>query len=350
MSEENTENNDAETNLDDFAAEFFGGNKPDPEPSTETEENANSEETEEETEQNTEEKDDVSEDSSDDLATNDDETGEKEAAEEEEKSKDEPSEGDEPKPKRNRAQERITELNAKFREQERLRLKAEAELAELKKARSEEKEDKPTEKTEFKSSIDPAAKNEDGTPKYKLGEYDPQYLRDVIDEALENDRAEREQERVKNERETAVKEAQEALQAQWQERVAVTEEKHPDFMESTQALGEVFDDIDPAYGEYLGSTLMQMEHGPEVAYYLSQNIEEAHDIVNGGPGKATMALAKLEVKLTGSLSEENKSKGKKVTKAPTPPPVNKGNTAVKASTPVDTDNLDAFEREFFKSN
>lgn len=81
-------------------------------------------------------------------------------------------------------------------------------------------------------------------------------------------------------------------------------------------------------------------------YYLANNLDEAANIVNAGPRKATIALAKLEAQLAGN--SVNKVPAQKVTKAPTPPPQLKGSSAAKAAIPLDTDDLDAFSKVLFK--
>jgi hypothetical protein len=50
----------------------------------------------------------------------------------------------------------------------------------------------------------------------------------------------------------------------------------------------VFSGIEPSYGEYLAATIMGADNGPEVMYYLSQNIGEAQKIVASGPAAATL--------------------------------------------------------------
>lgn len=107
----------------------------------------------------------------------------------------------------------------------------------------------------------------------------------------------------------------------------------------------VFEGIDPAYGQYLTDTLMEMEAGPEVFYYLSNNLEEAQEIVNAGPRRATIALAKIEAQLVGSKIDPNPPI--KVTKAPTPPPQVKGSAVSKGAIRPDTDDLDAFSKALF---
>jgi hypothetical protein len=90
---------------------------------------------------------------------------------------------------------------------------------------------------------------------------------------------------------------------------------------------------------------MEMDAGPEVFYYLANNLDEAEEIVNAGPRKATMAFARIEAQLVGA---KTKTAAVKTTNAPPPPPQLKGSAIAKASVPLDTDDLDAFSKQLFK--
>ena len=137
------------------------------------------------------------------------------------------------------------------------------------------------------------------------------------------------------------------LQAEWNDKLVPARERYPDFQEKGQNLVSAFEGIDPNYGEYLTTTLMNMEFGPDVLYYLANNMDEAHKIVQSGVAKATVALGRLEAKFAFANEEKQKARPK-VSQAPTPPPANRGSAVAKPSIEADTDNLDDFEREFFK--
>jgi hypothetical protein len=345
MTDENqTQETVVEENLDDFAKEFFSGNSP-------TEEDSAN---------------DASEDKVETQETNDDSTGNENSPapeeesnteevnensdDEEEMSEDDSSEDANPKPKKNSYQERVRQLNAKFREQERRAEQAEREAEELRrKLNPEPVKEKIEEKSALdKTNIDHEALNSDGTRKYPLGQYDPQYLKDVVDAALESKEKQLEQKTEEQKRNEAVEAAKQELQSNWLGKVEAVEQEIPDLREKVDSLGEVFEGIEPTYGEYLGNVIMQMDAGPEVLYHLANNIEEAEEIVAAGASKATGMLYRLEASLmlNKSKTQEQGTQGK-VSNAPKPPPTNKGSGVVKASVPVDTDNLDAFSKEFF---
>jgi len=333
-----------EVDLGDFEKDFFEVKETKQEETTEEAPEEETEETKEEVTQETEDEDT--------LATEDEEEVEEEDQEEEETSEEEESEPEEkPKPK-TRAQERIEELNAKFREAERRAELAEARLAEREKL-AEKKEPENTDTSEEEVVLDAGPSEDDldenGEPKYPLGQFDPKFMKDTIQHALEQDRKAREEEAKQTEAQKAAQAEAEALSASWNEKLDPAKERYPDFEEKGQELIDSFSDLDQDYGEYLTTVLMSMDKGPDVLYYLSNNPEEARSIVNSGAQKATIALGRIEA---GFLGEETETKPvkQKVSKAPTPPPKVKGTSATKMSieaTSADV-NLDALAKELAK--
>jgi len=315
-----------EDDLDAFSAEFFGQNKA-------PKEQASSEEKDEKDELDpdaTEEKDThLGED--DTPATDEDEP------EEDEEEVEEPA----PKPKKSRAQERIEELNAKYRETERKLAEVMAKL---------EQNEKPTPepvKAKADSGPTPDDKNEDGTDKYELGEFDPQYIRDLTKHTFQEMAREAEKEQAQKAEQTEMEKQRIALQSDWEQKLGPAQERYPDFVEKGQELLSQFDDLDQGYAEYLTTTLMSLENGHDVLYYLASNPDEAVKIVNSGAAKATIAFGRLDAKFVTD-EEETKVRPTKVSKAPTPPiHMNKGSSVAKASVAPDTDDLDAFASEFF---
>jgi hypothetical protein len=65
-------------------------------------------------------------------------------------------------------------------------------------------------------------------------------------------------------------------------RCAAAEEELPDIREKLGSMGDTFEGIDPNYGEFLAATIMSCDFGPQIMYYLSQNIGEAQKIVASG--------------------------------------------------------------------
>ena len=280
---------------------------------------------------------DVENDEDDDLGDNQPATDDDDA-EEDEAEEDGPLDEEAPKPakpKKQTAQERINELTAKLREAERKAAAAEAqkELNPL---------PKPTVPAPVESSLeepDPEAVDDNGHPLYPLGDIDPNYVKALI--KYNNELAIEEfQRRTEEQKEQArIELAKQAQQNEWASKVEQVKQEIPDFEAAVVNLESVFSGVDPAYSDYLATTIMQMENGPEVLYHLANNLDVAQDIVSKGAVKATIALGKLE----SEVSRPKQPPAKKLSSAPQPPPINKG---TKGGTKVapDTDNLDDFEK------
>jgi len=330
MSTENeTPVEQVEESLDDFASTFFGQKElPFEETTSEEVETDESITTDAQTEETQDDDEDV-----DTLATDEDEDTEEDAK---------------PAPKKTRLQARIDELTAKAKEAER---RAEALAADLEAERSKQQNIKPkTEDVPARPADAPAPNDlkEDGTEKYPLGEFDPNYIVDLTKYTLKQEQSILE-ERTKQEKLQEAEDAQRAaLSSNWNVQLATAQERYPDFQDKGQNLVSTFEGIDEAYGEYLTTALMSMDNGADVLYYLANNVEEAQKIVDSGPTKATIAFGRLDAAFSKTPdSETPTSRPTKVTKAPAPPPINKGSAAV-ASVSADTDDLDAFAHLLFK--
>lgn len=334
--------------LDTFAAELFGDGKaaPDNAKSGDVSDDDDGliDASDNDTDITEEEEDTHSDDTEDGDVSEDDDT----------LAQDEDEEAGEAKPKKkNRFQERIDELTAKAREAERERDADREEFRKQLKAMEDKLAGKADEGTEAdaQNSTDRTPrgpqkddKKEDGTPKYPLGEYDPQFMRDTMQYMLDERERTQVERAQQTEQERQAQEARNELQNEWNEKVANAQERYPDFQEKGQSLIETFSDIDQQYGEYLTTTIQELDNGTDVFYYLATNPEEAKSIVDSGAKKATIALARIDARLGGG------SRGPKVkpTAAKTPPPANKGSAVSRPAVAVDTDDLDAFSRELFK--
>lgn len=257
----------------------------------------------------------------------------------------EADESEEPEPKekpKSRAQERISELVNREKETAR---KLDEALARLQQAEALTKTPTPQEPEAVAPG--PDDKNEDGTEKYPLGEFDPAFNADLtkfnIEEGMKAYQARVDAE--SKEKESIA--AREELQAQWSEKVESVAAKHEDYVEKTAGLEHTFRDLDPSYGEYLATTIMSMDAGADVLYYLAENTDEAQAIAKLGPVGATIALGRLEASF---LTTETETKTPRLTKAPEPAPSLAKGTAAKSQTRADTDDLDAFEKQLFKKS
>lgn len=245
------------------------------------------------------------------------------------------------KPKKKSSwQERIDELTA-------ARRAAEREVEELRRQLAERDSQPKVEKTadtrpEAVAGPTPDDVDEYGEAKYPLGEFDPNYIRDLTRFTLQQERealkAQEAAERQAEQERAAVEE----LQRGWQERLAAAQETLPDIQEKGMKLEAAFEGLDPNYGQYLAQTIMALEHGPEVLYYLSDNIAEAQALVASGPLKATLGLGELN-----SMFKKRSETPVKVTKAPEPPADRVRGNGGRFEVPDDTDDLEAFAKKFY---
>jgi hypothetical protein len=243
---------------------------------------------------------------------------------------------DKPK-KKNRFQERIDKLKAEARE-----AKEALEALKAEKAKPSE----PAAKTPVSATAGeptPDDKNDDGSDKYPLGEFDPKYIRDLARHTIDKEWAERtakEQEAAERAKDEA---ARNYLQEEWTGKVSAVAEQYDDFLEKTLELEDTFEGLDPQFSDYLVQTIKSLSNGPEVLYYFANNIDEAKKFVKLGPLQATLALGEYNALFKGKQKKETRT-----TKAPVPPQLNKGATS-RVSVRGDTDDLDAFSQVFFKT-
>jgi hypothetical protein len=297
------------------------------------------------------EPEEVAENEDDALATSEDTEAEEagEPTEDEDSEVEEEAPEEEPKPKaksKKSAKERIDEITA---EKYDLRRQLDEALRKLESRSTEEDKPKEPESVREMLSVDapnPDAEDADGEPLYPLGEFDPKFIRDLTKFTIQQETKALREEQEKEAEAKRIKETQEVLSEEWNSKLTEFEKEQPDVRDSIKEMVSVFSGIEPSYGEYLAATIMGADNGPEVMYYLSQNIGEAQKIVASGPAAATLAIGRLQARL--EKAPEEKRNVSKVSAA-APPPVNRTRgQGGKFSVSSDTDDLDAFEREFFK--
>ncbi len=318
--------------LDEFSSLMFGDAK------VKTEDASDATEDEE---QVVEDNDETEIEDDDALATED----------EQDETEEDPEPVEPPKEKpKNRFQDRIDELTKDRWEEKRRADALEAKLNEVIAQLNSKKEEATPAKAEPKQeNFDgprPDEKTADGEDKYPLGEFDPAYVRDLAVYTVRTEMEQKEQRAAQERQQAEAARVKQELESAWEQKLETSKEKYPDLLEKNKALAPVFEELDPNYGEYLASTIMSMDYGPDVLYYLANNVDEAKKIAQSGAARATIALGRLEARFAFQ-DEEKKEKKLKVSKAPTPPErLNKGNLVAK-DIPDDTDDLDAFAAKLF---
>jgi hypothetical protein len=342
MSIENETNADTDdTDLDDFSAEFFGQKEAEPDKTKPVVEDGKDESNDAPPEADQDAQDDGDESDTDDTDVEDTEDEDTEEADEQ----DEPAE--KPK-KKNRLQDRISELTAARREAEReaeaLRQRLEAIESKLAPKDETPETSAPQSTTPDTNAPKPTDTNEDGTEKYPLGEFDPAYITALTQYNVDKAFSEREAKQQEDAQRAKAQEAMGQLEAEWNGQLETARERYPDFGEKVADLEPMFSKVGEAYGEYLSSTLMSMGNGTDILYYLADHPEQVEKIVNSGAREATLILGRLQAQ----FDTQDSAPPRKASKAPPPPPTNKGSSAARGRVAPDTDDLDAFETVFFK--
>ncbi len=292
--------------------------------------------------EDSDDEDSVATETEDDDTTTEDTPDEDEASEEDEGDKPEDSKGKKP----NKFQERINQLLTREREAREREAAAQAREKELQQRldnlSAKQSETTPV-TTVTQSGPAPTDLNEDGSDKYPLGEFDPNYIRDLTRHTIQAEQQKSAQEQAQKEALKQEQEIRDSLQEKWTSNLAPFVEQHDDFLEKTLELETTFDGLDAGYSDYLVQTIKNLDHGPEVLYYFANNLSEAQKFVKMGPQAATLALGEINAMFKGQTRKEPN----KVSKAPPPPQLNKG-SKTRTSVAADTDDLDAFSETFFK--
>lgn len=355
MSEENTKNEtidqvDEETTLEDFASDLFNSQGND---SQDEEDNSENEQTEE-TDPEEVESDDEDTDSDDEEETveeeedsdNPDEDDDEEDSEEKGDNEEEDENSSKKKP--NRFQKRINDLVAEREAEKRRAKELEKRLEALEAKKTDDANNSPKQEEQQEKSPNPDDLTSEGKPKYPLGKYDPDYIKDLAEFTVERKQKQIDAERQEKQRQEQTEKQRVELEENWNAKLEPAKVRYPDFDEKGEALMGIVQNYEAGYAEYLATQIMDMDHGPDVLYYLGENLDEAANIMEKGPAKATLELGYLNGKFRNASQEKAKAKPK-VSKAPKPPrTVNKGSNQSMPDVDLDTDDLDSFSGVLFK--
>ena len=121
------------------------------------------------------------------------------------------------------------------------------------------------------------------------------------------------------------------VENKWQERLRETREKIPDFQEVLRTTTAPVSDA-------MIVVMKDSEYGPQIAYHLAKNPQEAHRISQLSPVSMAREMGKLEVKLT---AQTDAPKPNKITQAPEPITPG-GNRIVNVTTELDKTSIDDF--------
>lgn len=244
------------------------------------------------------------------------------------------------------AQERIRELTRRGKEAERER---DAERAEkqalLDRIAALERGERPAaEQAEDDSPPDPEATNADGTPKYRFGELDTAYVRDLAKyEARQLVREERARDEQRRQQQAAAAQAEEAEQA-WADQLEAAAATIPDFVEKVFDGGKA-----NAYALNRETFEMAQESdvGAQVLYHLATNPKEALALYKiDDPVERARSFGRLEARFQpGAQPPKTAEKPAKTPKADAPAPQARG-TNGQFSVPNDTTDFKKFEAQW----
>ena len=122
-----------------------------------------------------------------------------------------------------------------------------------------------------------------------------------------------------------------ALQTNWETRVAAAEAKYDDF-------DEVVGDLKPTTPWAVA--LMDADNGPDVAHYLGKNLDEAKRIMALPPSRQVLEIGRLSAKL-----EMTPSVPKTPSKAPAPISTVSGKSGGASDQPQDTDDINTWMKK-----
>lgn len=264
---------------------------------------------------------DANEDDDDDYDDDDDESSEADGDEETDESDSDDS-ADQKSKKKSRAQERIDELTSYGRSKER-----EAQLLREEVVRLGGNPDAVGEE---------AAPEEPDPSKYEYGEHDVDYIRE---RAKYDAKMEMLEERAK-----ATFKAQAAeLDAKWTKNQVEAHKKYPDFDEVVVKGAQENKWPCPPV---VAVSIKDSDVGPDVAYHLASNPQEAERIAKLTPLEQAREFGNLEERLRSKAAraQRREQQSSKVTKAPKPPKRHIRGKGAKKPTNFDTDDFRSFER------
>lgn len=102
------------------------------------------------------------------------------------------------------------------------------------------------------------------------------------------------------------------LHASYVERANAFAQDHPDYVEAVSGLE------DYGYLPIVQATIMDHARGPEIAYYLANNEDDAFDLARTPPMLVAKAIARIERRM-GATNRTEPTNTNAITKAPPPP-------------------------------
>jgi hypothetical protein len=171
----------------------------------------------------------------------------------------------------------------------------------------------PAEPDRAEAAPDPQqAPNPQDTKRYPLGEFDPRYAADLAKHELRLEVAQAQA----RQRSSAERAAAEAAAREFAAKAREAEARYPDFRDKVATLGRSVPDA-------LANAIA--DAGPDVAYHIASNPEEARRLIGLPLHRAALELGRIDARLT----EQRKTRN--TTAAPPPAPTVSPTSSVPAS-------------------
>jgi hypothetical protein len=217
-----------------------------------------------------------------------------------------------PKDKKSRLNERFSELTAKRKEAE-AKAQAEAERATKyeseAKALKEEREKLAKETAELRAKYEPVKEEQDPEPQPSQFNDIEEYRKAIKDWTADSVR-----------REDAKRAAEEHAQNEFDAKMNGYKSRSQEFAKEAADFNEALDSSKVVFQQPILEEILDSELGPQIAYHLAKNQDEAEKIAQMPLSKAIKEIGKLETRLS-STKEENKEETKpkaEISKAPAP--------------------------------
>lgn len=236
-------------------------------------------------------------------------------------------EDDQPKPKKSSAQKRIAELTKARRDAERRNAELESRLEALEKGeKSKQGDDSDGQPAgdntsepafEVKDPVSGKALSEPDPKKYKYGEVDSQYLRDVVNYQTAYAHSKVQYDAEQTRQAQAAEQRVQELRESWEKVQDDGLSRYDDFEEVVLAAGDRGDfDLTQSTFEMAA----QSEFGADILYHLATNKRTAAKVARMNEREQARYLGRLEAALETSQKGGDKGKTKRKAPGAAPPP------------------------------
>lgn len=240
------------------------------------------------------------------------------------------------------AQERINKAIGKQRAAERALAASERRYADLEaRMRRIEGGGLPPQQRERNVQPEPDQDTPPDPQDYKFGDLDGKYISDLARYETRKEIREEQARRAQAQEHERRSEAREIAQSKFRNFETEGLARYPDFYE---VVTETAKNKEWPLSDFLGALIVDSEHGPDIAYHLARNPEEAKEVYNMPPAKQARWFGRREAVLSSEAQDAGGKPAMKVSRAPDAPSHRVRGSGDKAPVAADTQDFAAFER------